>query len=938
MDTPSLPGFEILELVRSGGTTVTWKARQTSLDRLVTLEFLQDSIAGDPAVRANFIAIARALAKVRHPGILEAYDVVDLPGETPYAVMEWADGKTVAEVVDAVHGPLNALSSVQTAIQVAEALEAAWIGQRLLFRNIKPSEIRLTPGQAKITGFSLACQVPEGQDALPASGEVVGTPQFSAPEQLLGQAVDIRADIYALGATLYTMVTGGLPFGTLDPVEILRSLETLRAPHPRTLVPMLPPGVGAVISRFMMRRPEDRPASWRDAIEDLKTVFAGKPLRRRGAPARGPSMVEPSPSARPPASPATSPSPPSDTADGGAPQNTAAAAGKFEDAASEIHRSGGGFFRFLLWILLLVWLVLLGNDRLDNPLGLPFRIFPGASEQADEGEAAASADAASATPRSPAEQAEGTPESPDAPVAQPPDPVAPAPAKTLPPPESSLPDEACRALLDALRDGGVPAALEALPDRKLPAETADALRAALEAIPDVNVLVMDSLLLHRGEEVDIVYMGKTRRIRPIRGIEGELTTEFVEEGQSARAISFRIPHRQAGRRRAAPLAPRGNGRSRPRRGLPPRPPGGRPGKARRPRPRCRPPRARLPLRPPLSPMDTDTRSGKRRVKGLSLFSGGLDSQLAVCVLRDQGIHMEGVVFTSPFFGPEAARKAACALDLPLHEVDFTADILQLVESPAHGFGGAINPCIDCHARMVLRAAELMGRLGFDFLSTGEVVNQRPMSQNRQSLGLVARDSGVGDRLVRPLSAKLLEPTLPEREGLIDREKLLALSGRGRKEQMEIAAAYGLSDYPSPAGGCLLTEKGFARRLRDLQDHEGLDDLRLVHLLRQGRHFRLPAGTQCILGRNRADNQALREAERPGDLRLHPVNVPGPTLLLPRGAATPDDLDLAVALCAAYSDRRTDGAGVLVRIHGPDGGTDRAVQPDPDRSRFQPFLL
>ena len=331
-------------------------------------------------------------------------------------------------------------------------------------------------------------------------------------------------------------------------------------------------------------------------------------------------------------------------------------------------------------------------------------------------------------------------------------------------------------------------------------------------------------------------------------------------------------------------------------------------------------------------------SEKRTAKGLVLLSGGLDSQLAVCVLRDQGAHVEGVVFTSPFFGAESAKKAAKALDIPLHVVDFTADILQLIDAPAHGFGSAINPCIDCHARMILRAAELMERLGFDFIATGEVVNQRPMSQNRQSLGVVARDSGIPDRLIRPLSAKLLEPTLPEREGLIDRERLLGLSGRGRKDQIELAAAHGLTDYPSPAGGCLLTDKGFASRLRDLKNHEGTGDLRLVHLLRRGRHFRLPGGSKCILGRDRNDNQALRDLSEPEDIRIHSVNVPGPTLLLPLGARTPEDIDFAVEMCADYSDRRGDGAGIVVRVVTPEGSTERTVQPTGDRARYRQFTL
>ena len=230
---------------------------------------------------------------------------------------------------------------------------------------------------------------------------------------------------------------------------------------------------------------------------------------------------------------------------------------------------------------------------------------------------------------------------------------------------------------------------------------------------------------------------------------------------------------------------------------------------------------------------------EKTAKGLSLLSGGLDSQLAVCVLRAAGAYVEGVTFATPFFQPDSAKKAAAALDLPLHVVDFTDDEIALVENPPHGFGGAMNPCIDCHARMIARAGEMMTSLGFDFVSTGEVLNQRPMSQNKQSLGVVEKCSGLKGRLLRPLCAQLLEPTIPEQEGLIDRSKLLALSGRRREPQMALAAQFGLVDYPSPAGGCKLTEKGFGRRLKDLLDHEGLRERRLVELLNIARRFRLP---------------------------------------------------------------------------------------------------
>lgn len=302
---------------------------------------------------------------------------------------------------------------------------------------------------------------------------------------------------------------------------------------------------------------------------------------------------------------------------------------------------------------------------------------------------------------------------------------------------------------------------------------------------------------------------------------------------------------------------------------------------------------------------------EKKGRGLSLLSGGLDSQLAICVLREQGLEVEGVVFASPFFQIAAAKKAAAQLQVVLHIVDFTRDILELVKAPPHGFGRALNPCIDCHARMIRRAGELMREGGYDFVATGEVLNQRPMSQNRQSLGVVERDAALDGRLVRPLSALLLPPTVPEEEGVIDRSRLLGLNGRGRKPQMELAVKYGLKEYPSPAGGCMLTEKGFSRRLADVKDHDGLDDVRLVNLLLVGRHFRLPGGAKCIVGRDRRDNQTLKERALPEDVLLHTVNVPGPTLLLP-GGADEADVQLAAGMCAQYGDHG-DRQEVVVRI-------------------------
>ena len=287
-------------------------------------------------------------------------------------------------------------------------------------------------------------------------------------------------------------------------------------------------------------------------------------------------------------------------------------------------------------------------------------------------------------------------------------------------------------------------------------------------------------------------------------------------------------------------------------------------------------------------------------RGLSLMSGGLDSQLAVKVLQRAGAEVEAVCFETPFFKSREAAKAAEALGIVLHVIDFTDDIIALIENPPHGFGGAMNPCIDCHATMIRRAGEMMEQLGYDFVATGEVQGQRPMSQNRQALETVAKASGLRGRLVRPLSAKLLEPTIPEIEGKLDRDKLLDISGRCRERQMALAREFGIVEYPSPAGGCKLTEDAFGRKLKDLRDHEGLSDRRLVDMLAVGRRFRLPGGSSVILGRDRIENAAIKElaALEPAFTLIIPP-LPGPAALVPvvRSAA---DMEMAREIAERWS--------------------------------------
>ena len=333
----------------------------------------------------------------------------------------------------------------------------------------------------------------------------------------------------------------------------------------------------------------------------------------------------------------------------------------------------------------------------------------------------------------------------------------------------------------------------------------------------------------------------------------------------------------------------------------------------------------------------DSQDYTTKCRGLSLLSGGLDSQLAVCVLRDAGAEVEGITFATPFFSPDAAKKAAAALGIKLHVVDFTDDEIALVENPPHGFGGAMNPCIDCHATMIRRAGELMTTLGYDFVATGEVLNQRPMSQNRQSLGVVERTSGLQGRLVRPLSAQLLEPTIPETEGKLDRAKLLGLSGRRREPQFELAQKYGLVDYPSPAGGCKLTEKGFGRRLKDLLVHEGLHERRLVELLNIARRFRLPGGTGVILGRDVRENRTLQRALAPTDTLVAPVSVPGPTAIIPK-VVDPSDLDLAARLVCAWSRYDQFPGDVTVKFVTGSTQIERKIPRPYDRAPFLPLQI
>ncbi|GAK57731.1 thiamine biosynthesis protein [Candidatus Vecturithrix granuli] len=299
------------------------------------------------------------------------------------------------------------------------------------------------------------------------------------------------------------------------------------------------------------------------------------------------------------------------------------------------------------------------------------------------------------------------------------------------------------------------------------------------------------------------------------------------------------------------------------------------------------------------------------IKAVGLLSGGLDSTLAAKVLLEQGIDVSAINFTSPFClctpknaGCAAVVTAVQALgQIDLKHVALGEEYLRIVQNPQHGYGSGLNPCIDCRIMKIRKAGEYMREIGAAFLFTGEVLGQRPMSQHRQALQTIDRESGLAGLIVRPLSARLLPPSIPEQKGWVDREKLLTFSGRTRKPQIALAERYEISDYPCTAGGCLLTVDGFVRRMRDLMTHAEVT-LHDVALLKVGRHFRLHPQAKLIVGRDQTENERLLQLTQRGDWYFEPLDVKGP-VAIGRGAFTGETLRQSVRLIARYCDIAVD---------------------------------
>ncbi len=293
-------------------------------------------------------------------------------------------------------------------------------------------------------------------------------------------------------------------------------------------------------------------------------------------------------------------------------------------------------------------------------------------------------------------------------------------------------------------------------------------------------------------------------------------------------------------------------------------------------------------------------------RAIALFSGGLDSILAVKVVQAQGIDVLALNLTSPFFGcaplesgvPTAAFYAE-RYGIPFRQVPLGTEFLDMIRHPRHGYGSAMNPCIDCKTFMLKCAAALMEEERASCIITGEVVGQRPMSQRLDTLRLIEKDSGLAGRLVRPLSARFLPVTEPEREGWLQRELLPAIRGRGRKEQIRLAATYGIDRYPAPGGGCLLTEESFIPKVQDLLDHQSLPVVRDFDLLRVGRHFRLGESCKVIIGRNLADNERLLAAAGPEETTMRWLGGASPIALV-IGPVTDQERLTAARLLLRYT--------------------------------------
>jgi len=347
----------------------------------------------------------------------------------------------------------------------------------------------------------------------------------------------------------------------------------------------------------------------------------------------------------------------------------------------------------------------------------------------------------------------------------------------------------------------------------------------------------------------------------------------------------------------------------------------------------------------------------KEIIALGLFSGGLDSLLACRVISSLSIRVVALKFITPFFDDhlrkdeQTYRKSIRdKFDIDVHLVDISEGYIELLRKPQHGFGKNFNPCIDCKIFMLSRARQLMQEYDAAFLFTGEVLGQRPMSQRRDTLRVIERDSGCEDILLRPLCAKRLPITRPEREGLVDREMLYGFTGRGRKKQIDLAARFGIRDYPTPAGGCILTDKNLGMRLEQFyrrMSGEGDSEIRVndIRLMLLGRQFQLSHGVWLIIGRNQEENDRITQLAEKGDWLMIMSERPGPAALLRRAAQNvagksheTETVHFAAGLICHYA-RKIDGRiepGEVIVDTGEVRHTVLGVPPPKDSPLIRPL--
>ncbi|MDP2939469.1 MAG: hypothetical protein Q8O13_05285 [Candidatus Omnitrophota bacterium] len=319
-----------------------------------------------------------------------------------------------------------------------------------------------------------------------------------------------------------------------------------------------------------------------------------------------------------------------------------------------------------------------------------------------------------------------------------------------------------------------------------------------------------------------------------------------------------------------------------------------------------------------------------KIKAVSLVSGGLDSGLATRIVLGLGIELAVLNFTGPFClcnKPGGckfeAKNLAQSFGLEFKVVNVFDEFIEIVKNPKHGYGSNLNPCIDCRILMFKTAKKFMQEIGASFIVTGEVVGQRPMSQQRHTLRLIEKESGLGGLILRPLSAKLLPETIPEINGWVNREKLLSISGRSRKEQIALVKEFDMGNYPCPSGGCLLTDPGFSQRMSDLLKYSEVS-IEEIKLLKVGRHFRLSPTDKLVVGRDETENEVLLKLAKETDFIFMPCEVKGP-VALGRGKDFDNGLmDLSGSIVARYCDKAAEEKVIIKVRQGIQDATQELV--------------